>query len=174
MRAGTLLTAAPMPALQTLKAQQADGRELPSQVEADRVVLSAAPADADGDLRFTAVQPGAQGVVTFHQARFGRAGTKGLNELELVPAQPHGNTYRLMWRGTVVAASHVQVETAEGWRRELAPAPDGTITFEPWIPGLYVLSVTARVNNGSVTIDGTRYQDVRHSATLSFEAKPRP
>ena len=33
--------------------------------------------------------------------------------------------------------------------------------------GLYVLEVTARVN-GSATVEGQKYEDVRHSATLSF------
>jgi hypothetical protein len=32
--------------------------------------------------------------------------------------------------------------------------------------------VTARVDNGSVTLDGKKYDDVRHSTTLSFEVRP--
>ena len=31
------------------------------------------------------------------------------------------------------------------------------------------VEVTARVDNGSVTLDGKKYDDVRHTATLSFE-----
>ena len=68
-----------------------------------------------------------------------------------------------------MAASQVNVETSEGWRRVLTPAKDGTVSFVPSFPGLYVLEVSARVNNGSVTLDGRKYTDVRHTATLSFE-----
>ena len=42
----------------------------------------------------------------------------------------------------------------------------------PSVPGLYVLEGTARVNNGSVTLGGKTYKDVRHTATLRFEIKP--
>ena len=40
------------------------------------------------------------------------------------------------------------------------------------MPGLYVLEVSAKVNNASVTIDGKKYEDVRYTATLSFEVSP--
>jgi len=86
-----------------------------------------------------------------------------------VPTEPGGNTFRLMYKGRPVAASQVNVDTSEGWRRVLTPAKDGTVSFTPAFPGLYVLEVTARVDNGSVTLDGQRYTDVRHTATLSFE-----
>lgn len=122
-----------------------------------------------GDARFKATRAGTDGVLTYYQARFGRQDTKAVNDLELVPTEPGGNTFRLMFKGRPVAASQVNVDTSEGWYRVLTPAKDGTVSFTPAFPGLYVLEVTARVNNGSVTVDGRKYDDVRHTATLSFE-----
>lgn len=124
---------------------------------------------ATGDMRFVATRTSTDGVLTYYQARFGRTETKSVNDLELVPTQPGGNTYQLIFKGRPVAASQVNVDTSEGWRRTLTPAKDGTVSFVPYIPGLYVLEVTARVNNGSVTLNGKKYDDVRHTATLSFE-----
>ena len=85
-----------------------------------------------------------------------------------MPTEPNGNTFKLVWKGNTVAASQVNVDTAEGWRRVLKPAKDGTVTLTTPFPGLYVLEVTARVN-GAVTVDGKKYEEVRHTATLSFD-----
>lgn len=164
---------AALPALQQAKALQADGKLLPVEARGDRFDV-ALPADAaHGDLRFTATRVGDKGVLTYYQSRFGRAGTQAVNDLELVPTEPGGNTFKLMFKGRVVSASQVNVDTAQGWRRQLAPAADGSVTLDTPFPGLYVLEVTARVDNGSVTLDGKTYDDVRHTATLSFEVGSR-
>ncbi len=65
------------------------------------------------------------------------------------------------------------VETASGWRKALTPAKDGTVTLDTPMPGLYVLEISARVNNGSVTLDGKKFEDIRYTATLSFEVLER-
>lgn len=156
---------AQLPALGDPRPVLPEGKTLPLETAANHYTFQP---QAAGDLRFTAVRTG-DGVLTYLQARFGRAETKPLNDLELVPTEPGGNRFQLFFKGRPVAASQVHVETSEGWRRVLAPAQDGTVGFTPWMPGLYVLEVTARVNNGSVTLDGKTYQDVRHTATLSFE-----
>lgn len=124
-----------------------------------------------GDVRFTATRAGSDGVLTYFQARHGRLETAAVNPLELVPTTAGGNTFQLIYKGRPLAASQVNVDTSEGWYRTLAPASDGTVTFTPSFPGLYVLEVTARVDNGSVTLNGKKYSDVRHTATLSFEVK---
>lgn len=129
-------------------------------------------ADSKGDLRYNATRAGGDGVLTYFQARYGREDTRAVNSLELVPTTPNGNTFQLMFKGRPLAASQVNVETSEGWYRTLKPASDGTVSFTPSFPGWYVLEVTARVDNGSVTLDGKKYTDVRHTATLSFEVKP--
>ncbi|MGC3985660.1 MAG: hypothetical protein QM777_13595 [Pseudorhodoferax sp.] len=157
---------AQLPALGDPKPVLPDGKTLPLETAANHYAFQA-PA---GDQRFTAVRTG-DGVLTYFQARFGRAETKPVNDLELVPTEPGGNRFQLFFKGRPVAASQVNVETSEGWRRVLTPAQDGTVGFTPWMPGLYVLEVTARVNNGSVTLDGRKYEDVRHTATLSFEVQ---
>ncbi len=154
-----------LPALLDVKAVLPEGKEAPYEQASDHFGVP----KATGDTRFAATRAGSDGVLTYYQARFGRAETKAVNDLELAPTEPNGNTYQLVFKGRPVAASQVNVDTAEGWRRVLTPAKDGTVSFTPYIPGLYVLEVTARVNNGSVTLDGKKYDDVRHTATLSFE-----
>lgn len=175
-RQGSLLptpgsrTATPATLGQT-RAFLANGKALSIERKADAYAILEAP---PADLRFTAIAPGPQGVLNHHQARFGRAETKAVNDLELVPTEPNGTTYKLMWKGTAVAASEVNVEHAEGWRRSLTPAKDGTVSFTPWMPGLYVMNVSARVNDSAVTYEGRKYDDVRHTATLSFEVPRAP
>jgi hypothetical protein len=122
-----------------------------------------------GDARFTATHVGDDGVLTYFQARHGRAETKTVNDMELSPATPGGNTFRLFFQGRLVAASQVNVETSAGWRRTLTPDKEGAVTLETPFPGLYVLEISAQVNNGNVTLDGKKYNDVRYTATLSFE-----
>jgi len=158
---------AAMPQIEMPKAFPADASSsLPLTTAGDHLQIDRAP--AAGDLRFSAREITGKNTVVFYQARYGRSETKAVNDLELVPTEAGGNTFRLMWKGNAVAASQVNVETSEGWRRVLAPAKDGTVTLGTPFPGLYVLEVTAKVN-GSVTIDGKEYTDVRHVATLSFE-----
>lgn len=144
----------------------ADGMTVPAS--ADPFVL-AQQEGAPADQRFAATRAGSDGVLTYYQARFGRHETRAVHDLELVPTTPQGNTYQLMFKGRPVAASQVNVDTSEGWRRVLLPAKDGTVRFTPSFPGLYVMEVTARVDNGSVKLNGKQYDEVRHTATLSFE-----
>lgn len=170
VRAGELhKPLAALPALRSPTAAQVRDKPLPVTTQADRFSIQA---PAPGDLRFSAVQPGAQGVLTYHQARLGRQDTQALNDLELVPTAAGGRTFKLVWKGKAVAAAQVHVETSAGWQRTLVPAADGTVTLDTPFPGLYVLEVSARVNGGSVTLDGKQYDDVRHTATLTFEVRP--
>ncbi len=156
-----------MPQIDMPKAFPSDeAASLPVTTVGDHLQIDKAP--AGGDLRFSAREITGKNTVVFYQARYGRGETEAVNDLELVPTAPGGNTFRLMWKGNAVAASQVNVETSEGWRRVLTPAKDGTVTLGTPFPGLYVLEVTAKVN-GSVTIDGKEFTDVRHVATLSFE-----
>lgn len=154
-----------MAALAAPRAFLADGKDLPTTAEVERVVVTAA---GGADLRATARRIGDDGALHLYQARWGRAETKAVNDLELVPTTPNGNTFKLVWKGNTVAATQVNVDTSEGWRRVLRPAADGTLTLPTPFPGLYVLEVTAKVN-GAATVDGKKYEDVRHTATLSFE-----
>jgi|UniRef100_UPI000D398CA6 hypothetical protein len=163
---------AALPALAQPKALLPDGQPLPVTARADAFDVALPAGTPDGDLRFTATRLGDKGVLTYFQSRYGRAGTQAVNDFELVPTTPGGNTFKLMFKGRAVSASQVNVDTAEGWRRQLAPDADGSVTLGTPFPGLYVLEVTARVDNGAVTLDGKKYDDVRHTATLSFEVKP--
>lgn len=162
----------PLAGLLAPRAFLADGKDLPLTVEAERLAIAAPAAPAvNGDVRVVASRvdntSGAPALIHY-QARFGRAETKAVNDLELVPTEPNGNTFKLVWKGNTVPASQVNVDTSEGWRRVLKPAKDGTVTLGTPFPGLYLLEVTAKVN-GATTVDGKKYEDVRHTATLSFE-----
>ncbi|MFT3717904.1 hypothetical protein [Pseudorhodoferax sp.] len=159
---------AALPALRDAHTVLPDGTAAAAQAQGDHFAI--APAGG-GDVRFVATRVAGE-VLTYYQARFGRTEIKAVNDLELVPTAPDGNTFRLFFKGRPVAASQVNVATSEGWSRVLRPAADGSVRFTPWFPGLYVLEVTARVDNGSATVDGKTYQDVRHTATLSFEVQP--
>lgn len=156
---------AALPALKAPRATLADGKDLPLAREAGHIDITAPEGQ---DLRLTTSVVGNKGALTFYQARHGRNETRAANDLELVPTTPGGNTFKLVWKGQTVAASQVNVDTSAGWQRTLAPARDGTVSLETPFPGLYVLEVTARVN-GAATVDGTKYENVRHTATLSFE-----
>ncbi|NMG34263.1 hypothetical protein GRF61_07365 [Azoarcus sp. TTM-91] len=158
----------PTSALQGAQATLADGKALPLAAAGERLAVTAPPV---GDLRFVAYTVTPDGALVFYQAKEGRSETKAGNDLELVPIEPNGNTFRLMWKGTVVAATQVNVSTSEGWNRVLRPAADGTVTLTTPFPGLYVLELSAKVN-GSAVVDGKKYDDVRHTATLSFTVAP--
>ena len=148
--------------VQDARAFAADGKAVALEA-ADGAYKAAANS---GDLRFTAQRVDDKGLIVYH-ARFGRQETKAVSDLELVPTTPGGDTYRLFWKGNAVAAAQVNVSTSEGWSRVLRPAADGSISFIPSFPALYVLEISAKLN-GAVTVAGTKYDDVRHVATLSF------
>lgn len=160
----------PVAGLVAPRAFLADGKDLPLTTETERFAVPASSGgdNSTGDLRLVASRVTDKNVLNYYQARFGRTETKAVNDLELVPTTPSGHTFKLVWKGNTVAATQVNVETSEGWRRALKSAKDGTVSFDPSFPGLYVLEVTAKVN-GSVTVEGKKYDDVRHTATLSFE-----
>lgn len=161
-----------LPTLTSVQVVVPEGKQAPSHEQASdhfRIAKGEGREGSTGDTRFTATHAGSDGVLTYYQARLGRNEIKAINDLELVPTESGGNTFRLMFKGRAVAASQVNVDTSEGWRRVLSPAEDGTVSFTPSFPGLYVLEVTARIENGSVTLAGRKYDEVRHTTTLSFE-----
>lgn len=153
-----------LPPLQALAAPGADAAHAPGPDG-----LIARGNAAAGDLRLTAVE--GQHVLIHHQARLGRQETSPVNDLELVPTEPGGRRFRLMWKGRPVAATQVEVQTDAGWQRLLRPEADGSVTLSTPFPGLYVLSVMASVDGGKARFEGRDYSEVRHSATLSFEVR---
>lgn len=141
----------------------AGGKTAPLQVQGDGLALAG---ETSGDLRASAKRANGK-ELTIYEAREGRHETSALNDLELVPTSADGNTFALHWKGTVVAASQVNVYTSKEWTRTLEPAADGSITLETPFPARYVLQVSAQVN-GAATVDGQRYDSVVHVATLAF------
>ena len=111
------------------------------------------------------------GVLMYYHTRWGRSETRAELDFELVPTEPGGNTFQLMWMGAAARASYVRVTTSEGWTRTLEAAEDGTVSLTTPFPGLYVLHLVAKAN-GWAEVDGKRYEDVRHTSTLSFSVAP--
>lgn len=163
------------PALAEPRALLADGKTLAVAAANDGYRIDL-PADAVGkDVRFTAKTVGSDDVLTIFEAKEGRAEIKAVNDLELVPTAPGATSFRLMWKGNPVAATQVNVETSAGWRRTVKAGSDGSIAlaspaYPSLFPSRYVLEVTAKIN-GKVTLDGKTYDEVRHTATLSFDVK---
>ena len=151
------------------RAYLADGRDLGMTIAGDAISISTPTSGRD--MRFSARVPGEKNVIQYYHARFGRAETKAVNDLELVPTEANGSVFKLFWKGGPVSASQVNVVTADGWTRVLRAEPDGSVKLPTSVPGLYVLEVSVKLN-GSVTIDGKQYDDVRHTATLSFTVEP--
>ncbi|QLF93645.1 hypothetical protein HW090_10735 [Pseudomonas sp. ABC1] len=142
----------------------AEGKGEVPRVEANAYLIGT---PVTGDLRLQAKLPEGDNLVIY-EAKEGRSETKAVNDLELVPTTPNGNTFKLHWKGSVVSASQVNVYTSEQWNRTLKPAQDGSVTLDPSFPARYVLEVTAQIN-GAVTLEGKRYESVVHVATLSFD-----
>jgi hypothetical protein len=137
------------------------------KVSADGERLRLTGLDAAQDVRIRTHVEQSEGVLMYYQARFGRSDTSPELDFELVPTEPGGNTFQLMWMGNPMKAGQVRVVTSEGWTRVLDPSEDGTITLTTPFPGLYVLYMSARTS-GWAEVDGKRYKDVRHTASLSF------
>jgi hypothetical protein len=154
-------------ALVGARAYQANGgRDLGLTPETNSISIST---PVSGDLRFTARAANDKDGLQYYHARFGRSDTAAASDLELVPTTASGNVFRLLWKGSPVAASQVSVSTGEGWSRTLKAESDGTVKLPVSFPGLYVLEVSVKVS-GAITVDGKRYDEARHTATLSFIA----
>lgn len=149
------------------RAYQANGgRDLGLTIETTSISIST---PLSGDLRFTARAASDKDGLQYYHARFGRTETAAASDLELVPTTANGNVFGLLWKGSPVVASQVSVSTGEGWSRTLKAESDGTVKLPVSFPGLYVLEASVKVN-GTITVDGKRYDEARHTATLSFIA----
>lgn len=169
--------ASPAPALSDPRAMLTDGKALALRPAGDGYAIAMPSSTPTSDVRFTARSLASNGVLTIYEARAGRSDTKPVNDLELVPTEPNGTTFRLYWKGNPVTATEVNVQTSAGWRRALYAAPDGTVSlvspdFPALFPSRYVLDVTVKVN-GKVTLDGKTYDQVQHTATLTFDVPAR-
>jgi hypothetical protein len=150
----------PVAGLTATRAFLADGRDLGLTAAGDTISI-ATPVSSQ-DMRFTA-----RSANQFYYARFGRNETRAMNDLELVPTEANGNTFKLYWKGNAAPASQVNVMTEDGWTRVLKAEPDGSVKLSTSVPGLYVLWIEVQVNGGA-SIDGKPSDSVRHIATLSF------
>lgn len=163
----------PTPVLKEPQVVLADGKDLPVQATDDGYTATLPGSEVSGDARFTAKSLDKNDVLTIFGAKAGRSETKPVNDLELVPTEPNGDHFRLIWKGKPVASAVVGVQTSSGWRRTLHAGPDGTVSlvspdFPDLFPSRYVLNTTVKLN-GEVEFDGKTYDSVRYTATLTFD-----
>jgi len=161
-----------LPELKEAQTVQADGKEQPVQAGEDGYTFTL-PQDASGDVRFTAKSLDSKGVLTIYGARYGRSETKAVNDLELVPTEANGSKFHLVWKGKPVTSAVVSAQTSAGWRQTLQAGPDGVISlttpeFPDLFPSRYVLNATVKLN-GEAILEGKAYDQVRYSATLTFD-----
>ncbi|MGO4329123.1 DUF4198 domain-containing protein [Cupriavidus sp. 2TAF22] len=93
--------------------------------------------------------------------------------LDILPTGSAGE-YRVVFRGTPLAAADVRVIASNAWTREATTGKDGLVRFAfPW-RGQYILHVI-HLERTPGTFDGTAYAAVRHraTATLTIPAGPR-
>lgn|GEM_PF-313810 len=161
-----------LPELKEAQAVLADGKEQPVQA-GDNGFTFTLPQDASGDVRFTAKSLDSKGVLTIYGAKYGRSETKAVNDLELVPTEANGSKFHLVWKGKPVTSAVVSAQTSAGWRQTLQAGPDGVISltipeFPDLFPSRYVLNATVKLN-GEAILEGKAYDQVRYSATLTFD-----
>ncbi|MCD0505541.1 hypothetical protein [Bordetella petrii] len=162
----------PLPDLKEPQAALADGKEIAAQPDGQGYDL-ALPAEASGDVRFTAKSLDGKNELTLFSAKAGRSETKPVSDLELVPTEPGGSDFRLLWKGKPVDNAVVSVQTSAGWRRTLRAGPDGTVSlaspeYPQLFPSTYVLTASVKVND-EMKFEGKSYQPVRYTATLAFK-----
>lgn len=161
----------PMASVSEVQASQGGAKNLPLQAEGEALKLTST---RSGDVRVLGHRITPEGALMLFQAKEGRSETKAVNDLELVPLTANGNSFQLIWKGQKVAIPQVKLTTSElGWNRILLPDADGNITLSTPFPATYVLELTAKLD-GSTTLAGKTYKDVRHVVSLSFKAGPKP
>jgi hypothetical protein len=104
---------------------------------------------------------------TMFQAKEGRADTKPVFDLELVPVMAKGDTFVLMLRGTPVAKADVHVFGPPKWGKELTTDENGKVTIPmPWA-GRYVAEIIHVEQTPGGEGEGA-YNRIRHVSTTSF------
>ena len=105
---------------------------------------------------------------TIFQAKEGRADTKAVHDLELVPVSPNANTFVLMLRGSPLAKAEINVFGPPKWGKEFTTDEHGKVTIPLHWAGRYVFEVIHLEKTPGGEGDGA-YDRIRHVATLSFK-----
>ena len=105
-----------------------------------------------------------QGVIYY--ARAGRAETKALLPLEIVPVTAGGNAFTLIRDGKPVAGN-VTVITPDKWTKSFATDAQGRVTVPLSEKGRYILAATQE-EKGDLTLAGNKVTTIYHMTSLSF------
>lgn len=146
-------------------------RALPVQREADHLQAVLPPGQGDARLVEESLPPYGrspdQRTKPVMLAREGRTETRGLMELELVPATPGGSTFTLLLHGQPLPRADVTVVAPPRWERRLHTNAEGKVTFAtPWA-GRYVAEAVHTEDRAGGSGDEA-YAKRRLVSTLSF------
>jgi len=155
-------------------------RALPVQREADHLQAVLPPGQGDVRLVEESLQPYGrapdQRTKPVMMAREGRTETRGLLELELVPATPGGSVFTLLLRGQPLPRAEVTVVAPPRWERRLNTDSEGKVVFAtPWAGRYVAEAVHTEDRVGGSGEDA--YAKRRLVSTLSFvviEGRPWP
>ena len=104
---------------------------------------------------------------TVFQAKAGRAETRAVLDLELVPLAEGSDDFVLMLHGAPLAKAEVHVFGPPKWGRELRTDDSGNVAIPtPWA-GQYVVEIIYLEEKAGGMGDGA-YDRLRHVSTLSF------
>ncbi len=146
-------------------------KPLPLRREADHIQASL-PA-GDGDVRLVEDSLAPYGRVPEQRtrpimlAREGRAETRSVMDLELVPVAPNANSFTLLLRGNPLPRAEVTVVAPPRWERRLHTDAEGRVTIAtPWA-GRYVMEAVHTEDRAGGAGDAA-YVKQRLVSTVSF------
>ena len=145
------------------------GGEAPAVTRAhDHFAMAANPA---GDARLRTGGVNDKGSYSLFQAKVGRSETSGLMALELVPTAAGGSAFTLLLNGQPLPKAKVTVFGPPKWSKDLHTDEAGRITVPtPW-SGQYIAEAV-HIEKKDGDLDGKKYEQVRHVATLTFTVAP--
>jgi len=106
-----------------------------------------------------------QGVIYY--ARAGRADTKAVLPLEIVPTAPGADSFTLIRDGKPVPAAKILAISPDKWSKSFTTDAQGRVALPINTKGRYILSATQE-ETGSLTLRGAPVATLYHMTTTSF------
>ena len=106
-----------------------------------------------------------QGVIYY--ARAGRADTKAVLPLEIVPTAPGADSFTLIRDGKPVPAAKILAISPDKWSKSFTTDAQGRVALPINAKGRYILSATQE-ETGSLTLRGAPVATLYHMTTTSF------
>jgi hypothetical protein len=106
-----------------------------------------------------------EGVIYY--ARAGRADTKAVLPLEIVPTAPHADSFLVLRDGKPVPSAKLTAITPGKWSKSFTTDAQGRVTLPLTAKGRYILSATQE-EKGDLILAGAKVATIYHIATLTF------